>query len=192
MSKQKQKRRKRRENQNRYKTFWRRFWAGMADGMVLMPLTLLSQVLWDHSEQIPNVILALYYIILAFSGYVYRILLHGFYGKTIGKMLFKLVVVDVSEKSPLKMSQAFRRDMIPLFLGSFYIIIKFFHILETGDPLSPAVRPLGAAYWIISSSSAIWFWGEFITMLTNRKRRALHDFVAGSVVVHIPNDSAGK
>lgn len=30
----------------------------------------------------------------------------------------------------------------------------------------------------------IWTWGEFIVLLTNRKRRALHDFLAGTVVVH--------
>jgi len=29
----------------------------------------------------------------------------------------------------------------------------------------------------------IWIWSEFIVMLTNRKRRALHDFIAGTVVV---------
>jgi hypothetical protein len=36
----------------------------------------------------------------------------------------------------------------------------------------------------------IWFWGELIVLLTNRKRRALHDFIAGTVVVHLsPNES---
>ena len=29
-----------------------------------------------------------------------------------------------------------------------------------------------------------WSWGEFILLLTNRKRRAIHDFIAGTVVVH--------
>lgn len=53
-------------------------------------------------------------------------MLHGFFGMTIGKMLFKVTVIDVSEKSRLKMSQAFRRDMILLFLSSFYMITKFF------------------------------------------------------------------
>jgi len=32
--------------------------------------------------------------------------------------------------------------------------------------------------------SQIWSWGELIVLLTNRKRRALHDFIAGTVVVH--------
>jgi uncharacterized RDD family membrane protein YckC len=141
--------------------------------------------IWDYSEQMPPIITAVLYIILALSGYVYRILLHGFFGMTIGKMLFKVTVVDVSEKSRLKMSQAFRRDMIPLFLSSFYIITKFFYILETGNPHLAAVATMGVSYWAISAVNSIWFWGEFITMLTNRKRRAIHDFIAGSVVIRI-------
>jgi uncharacterized RDD family membrane protein YckC len=29
----------------------------------------------------------------------------------------------------------------------------------------------------------LWFLAEVLTMFTNRKRRALHDFIAGTVVV---------
>jgi hypothetical protein len=30
---------------------------------------------------------------------------------------------------------------------------------------------------------ALWFFAEVLTMLTNEKRRALHDFIAGTVVI---------
>lgn len=29
----------------------------------------------------------------------------------------------------------------------------------------------------------IWIWGEFVTMLLNKKRRAAHDFIAGTIVI---------
>jgi len=29
----------------------------------------------------------------------------------------------------------------------------------------------------------IWVWSEFIVMMTNKKRRALHDFLAGTLVI---------
>jgi uncharacterized RDD family membrane protein YckC len=29
----------------------------------------------------------------------------------------------------------------------------------------------------------IWIWSEFLVMMTNKRRRALHDFMAGTVVV---------
>jgi len=32
---------------------------------------------------------------------------------------------------------------------------------------------------------AIWFLAEAISMLTNKKRRAIHDYIAGTVVVRI-------
>jgi len=30
---------------------------------------------------------------------------------------------------------------------------------------------------------AVWVYGELIVLLTNKKRRALHDFLAGTVVI---------
>jgi hypothetical protein len=32
----------------------------------------------------------------------------------------------------------------------------------------------------------VWVWSEFIVMLTNKKLRAIHDFIAGTVVIHAP------
>jgi uncharacterized RDD family membrane protein YckC len=31
----------------------------------------------------------------------------------------------------------------------------------------------------------IWVWSELVVLLTNRKRRALHDFIAGTVVIKV-------
>ena len=38
-------------------------------------------------------------------------------------------------------------------------------------------------YGTVEVFEQAWVWSEFIVMLTNRKRRALHDFIAGTVVV---------
>ncbi len=35
----------------------------------------------------------------------------------------------------------------------------------------------------ISLLEKIWFWSEVIFVLTNAKKRAIHDFIAGTVVV---------
>ncbi|WP_233080719.1 hypothetical protein [Rheinheimera soli] len=39
------------------------------------------------------------------------------------------------------------------------------------------------AYNLTSNAIQIWIWSEFLVMLTNKKRRALHDFMAGTVVI---------
>jgi uncharacterized RDD family membrane protein YckC len=36
---------------------------------------------------------------------------------------------------------------------------------------------------LASRAAAIWFWSELAVVLLNRRRRALHDFLAGTVVV---------
>jgi uncharacterized RDD family membrane protein YckC len=50
------------------------------------------------------------------------------------------------------------------------------HISDKGLQTFPGVWPFA----IIAFS---WFLLELITMLTNKKRRAVHDYIAGSVVV---------
>lgn len=32
----------------------------------------------------------------------------------------------------------------------------------------------------------VWVWSEFVVLMTNEKRRSLHDFVAGTVVICVP------
>jgi uncharacterized RDD family membrane protein YckC len=61
-----------------------------------------------------------------------------------------------------------------------YSSLKFMQRAKRITELAPSwYKPL---QWVQS----IWFWGELIVLLTNRKRRALHDFIAGTVVVHTP------
>ena len=40
------------------------------------------------------------------------------------------------------------------------------------------------------SISLLWFLLELITMLTNKKRRAIHDYIAGSVVIRYEVDDS--
>ena len=42
-----------------------------------------------------------------------------------------------------------------------------------------------APRWIflVAILMQLWTWSELIVMLTNRQRRALHDFIAGTVVI---------
>jgi len=58
-----------------------------------------------------------------------------------------------------------------------YLSLSFLVRSERLNALAPAwYRPIYIAL-------QIWIWGEFVVMMTNRKRRALHDFIAGTVVI---------
>jgi hypothetical protein len=49
--------------------------------------------------------------------------------------------------------------------------------------ISLGVQSQSALQMILNNASLLWFWAEVLTMLTNNRRRAVHDFIAGSVVV---------
>jgi len=181
------KHRKRKPDRNRYKTFWRRFWAGMADGVVFLPLIFISKAVWSHSDTVPVSLLILFHVLQSLAGHAYKILLHGFFGQTIGKMLFKVKVIDASEEAPITLAQAFRRDVVPVIFMIMGLFTQVQAILRVRNPFGdPVVRPFGPLTWFMLSFGTLWFWSEFITMLTNKRRRAVHDLIAGSVVIRIP------
>lgn len=113
--------------------------------------------------------------------WLYSILLHARYGQTLGKMVVGVKVLDVSEQRIPTLRQAFLRDsgyiiLSALSLGYVIYLTATNQSLTGPDRLTPPLQIL---------AGAIFGWSllEIITMLTNHKRRALHDWIAGTVVV---------
>ena len=164
---------------NKYNTFSGRFWAGIIDSFILLPFLLLDFIFLKPDN---NLMLVIFWLLVSYSLYfVYSILLHWKYGQTIGKQVMKVRVVDVSELKGLHFSQAFLRDSIPLLIQIAIMIklvvvtIQIGHYDEVG---------IYEETQMLSYVSLVWFLIEVVTMLTNKKRRALHDFIAKTVVVN--------
>jgi uncharacterized RDD family membrane protein YckC len=47
-------------------------------------------------------------------------------------------------------------------------------------------KPLALIFGFLILTFIVCDYGEIIVLLTNKKRRAIHDFVAGTVVIHDP------
>jgi len=64
--------------------------------------------------------------------------------------------------------------------------------LESSDLDNGEALAANKGFWLLTALPALWFFAEVLTMLTNPKRRALHDFIAGTVVVrtNIQEESA--
>ena len=161
-----------------YRTFWPRFWAGVVDGIVFIPITFIDRWVYSNIHWIG--VLAIWFVFAQSLPYLYNVLMHGKYGQTVGKMATKVKVVDVS-LAKLSMRQAFLRDSVYIALTTVGIIIGVPGII---DGESPYQNQIPVSAWILAYTSFAWFVVELVTMLTNSKRRALHDFIAGSVVVH--------
>jgi uncharacterized RDD family membrane protein YckC len=161
-----------------YRTFWARFWAGVVDGIVFMPIIYIDRLIYSNVHW--NGVLVIWFVFASSLPYLYNVLMHGKYGQTVGKMATKVKVVDVS-LAKLSMRQAFLRDSVYIALTTVTVIIGIPWIIGGGNPYQ---NPNTVSAMILAYASLAWFVVELVTMLTNSKRRALHDFIAGSVVVH--------
>jgi uncharacterized RDD family membrane protein YckC len=170
-----------------YKTFWRRFIAGTLDGLIFLPVGYLSIYIWDHSRGIPLFLLALWQIVFTFLYALYSILMTGRCGQTLGKMLARVRVFDVSGNS-VSMSQAFRRDSVILFLDVLNLAICLPVMLSAGGFADRPSPHLGISYSVLRIGGLLWFIAEMVTMFANKRRRAVHDLIAGSVVMKVPNE----
>ena len=109
----------------------------------------------------------------------YSIILHCKYGQTIGKWVAGVKVLDISETKRINLKHSIFRESFYLtieLIGFFYFI---FMVFKTGD----------TQYFFKDFNNfaqtpfLVWTSLELITMFTNSKRRAIHDFLAKSVVV---------
>lgn len=171
----------------RYLTFWPRFFAGYADSLLFWPINTIIPVLLTQS--LPALIGFTLFFVVSTAWHIYSILLHAAFGQTVGKMVCKVKIVDFKTEGKIGMRQAILRDSVPLLISiplflyhSFLVLSGQLNFRDIFDPetlLESGNLRLSLIFWI----PMIWFLAEIITMLTNKKRRALHDFVAGTVVI---------
>jgi len=171
-----------------YAGFWKRFGAYWLDSLVLLPIVFLS--LWGN-EQFR--LFQLYWLI---PGIIFGIWFHVYlvkrYGGTPGKLLLKIKIAKV-DGTDVGYREAFLRYSVLLIISTVMSFAMIPAILDMTDALYFSMgwqeRALymndHAPSWYSYATIAmnIWIWSEFIVMLTNKKRRALHDFMAGTVVV---------
>jgi uncharacterized RDD family membrane protein YckC len=164
----------------RYSTLGSRCLANCIDGVVIGILTApilfsIPEEWWlNELELIATVTWA-----LKFIPYFYSIVLHGKYGRTLGKRFMGLKVIDLSERREIGYKQAFLRELIPLIgLACLFVAVASVHMFNEKDPAD-------LLHFIIEGVAIGWFALEILTAAFNEKRRALHDYIAKTVVVQL-------
>jgi len=170
---------------DRYSTFGPRFWSGFVDSCVLWPIGFVTSALL--SLNVPRAVGSLLLIVDSLAWLVYTVVMHARYGQTFGKMATKVRVGDFRTEGNLSWSQAWLREGIPTFLSLSSLGYEIFAVwtrhLAPSDIANGQARIPDKAFWLLTALPGLWFVAEVLTMLTNEKRRALHDFIAGTVVV---------
>jgi uncharacterized RDD family membrane protein YckC len=160
----------------KYQTFWPRFWAGFIDGLLFIPFDWAMSVVWAKGLSSATSILWLFVSYFSFS--IYIVAMHGRFGQTFGKMITGVTVLREDNEESISYQQSIMREspyIAILFLG--WIAISYYTVTKSG------LAQYQKFDLLLGSAGLLWFALEVVTMLFNNKRRALHDFIAGTVVV---------
>ncbi|MBW8323705.1 MAG: RDD family protein [Prolixibacteraceae bacterium] len=166
--------------EQKYSTGGARFWAAMIDGLVFLPFVIVEKHLFLSTENKVGFILWQIFCVILSCGY--SVIMHTRYGQTLGKMVLKVKLVDVSEACPVTFQQAIMRDIVGI--GITCVALVYFIISLQNTELITKNYDDFMSPW-----SFLWLLLELVTMLSNPKRRAIHDFIAHTVVVRISNES---
>ncbi len=171
-------------DENRYQTFWPRVGANMLDSLVVgMPIGLLLFALQSLEILSPENF-GLVNQLSQFAGLAYPIVMHALYGQTLGKMAAKVKLIDVSEKREVQPKQALVRDIVPVFFAC--VSLAYFLGFSTPTDIEQLTDTAKLIFVSITVFALVWSLAEIISMLFSPKRRALHDLIAGTVVVRVP------
>jgi uncharacterized RDD family membrane protein YckC len=173
----------------RYAGFGPRFCSLFLDGLFFLPLMLITGWassrfrLFDVYYFIPSILLGLFYDVYLVKRY----------GGTPGKLIMGIGIRKVNGE-PVGYREAFLRNLVDLLFClviSIAMLLPLFHMTDAEYQSLSYMHQIHreaalAPSWLkpVQWAQEIWFWGELVVLLTNRKRRALHDFIAGTVVIH--------
>lgn len=165
--------------------FKKRLGAYIIDMLFSIPIMFLSFKLYSN---------AIAYFIISTLGMTLTIFLHVYmvhkFGGSPGKLALNLKIIK-DNGDPLKVKDALIRYSILLLLTLPQTIILLIvysqnpniraesYILFT-QTLSSYAPPL---YSFLSSISGFWFIAELIVLIANKNNKAIHDFMAGTLVI---------
>ena len=170
-----------------YGTFWQRFAALWIDAIVVLPLWFIQ--IWLESISKTVAILLVIPMTALYCGYT--IYCHGRFGQTIGKHVMHIRVLRITGER-ISWREAWLRSSVNVGFALIGVISSFIALATITDAgyygvgwtqralNLQALEPSWLAW--TGMASQIWIWSEVIVMLFNKRRRALHDFIAGTVV----------
>ena len=175
-------------NEVEYGGFWRRFGAVFLDGLILLPITLLAffglgfSRLYYFYYFVPGLIFTAFY-------YMYLVMRNG---ATPGKRILNMRIVMV-DGAPVTPKAAILRNVVEWAFGAGSTLALGLAGLSVTDA---EFGPLGylqkvqllsahAPKWNMLAAYGVyaWFAAGALVMLSNPKRRGVHDFLAGTVVI---------
>jgi len=175
-------------NDSLYAGFWARLGSLLLDTIFLMPIIFLTLYLNGLGKNIyfitfiPNFLFGLWY----------SIYLPKKYGGTPGKLVVGMKIIRI-DGEPIDWKESFLRYSINFAITLFSVAMMTVCILQADDSIFTSLSWLKQTQYLMTLSptffkvhtwiSNIWIYGELVVLLTNKRKRAIHDFIAGTVIV---------
>ncbi len=109
-------------------------------------------------------------------------------------MVYKIKVVKNKDGTDIGYKESFLRFSVDILLLIPIIIGQLIALMYISSTDFPSLRWLDISIetqknipqWaeIAGIGQQVWFWSELVVLLFNKKKRAIHDFIAGTVVIH--------
>ncbi|MFV5262658.1 RDD family protein [Acinetobacter courvalinii] len=171
-----------------YAGFWKRLAAALIDSILMIPLMAIVHL--TQSISIISSMITLVVSFLLFTAYV--IYFHYRFGATLGKMAVG-IKITCPDGTPINLKQALLRSSVDICFSLIAVIAQLISLkyadpeiyLNAGftDRAKYILVLYPAWYSLVSTLSQVWWWSEFIVLLFNKRKRAIHDFMAGTVVI---------
>ena len=171
-----------------YAGFWKRFGAFWLDFLITAPFTF-GLVYFYWSDRL-NYVYAFIPSHLFF--FVYHIYFVKLWGGTPGKLIAKAKIIK-KDGNPVGWREAILRNAVQWVFNTAMGFALILTLLNMSDSEYLSVRAVERIRHTLEMAPAwhqsvnwvnqIWIWSEFIVLLFNKRKRALHDFIAGTVVI---------
>lgn len=172
-----------------YAGFWRRLGAALIDMLVWVPIAYIVFTL-----QGTNLTIAIAATVAhGFFFSIYSVFFNLVYGGTLGKLAVGIRITKPNG-GRIGLREALLRSSVDIFYGLLFSYFYVHAILEVDLTAylaagymekSEMIYPLFPRLSVYTNTlTNIWYWSEMVVLLLNKRRRALHDYVAGTVVVH--------
>lgn len=158
--------------------------------IALVPLMALSE--WAYDNSYTTALLLEIPLALGFA--LFNIYFVGRWGQTPGKMALRIKVVSL-DGTDAGFFRALMRHLVDFVFSlitsalSIYALLSFtaaeYNVLslaEKAELINRHTPPFAETMVFVSFA---WIASEMVVLLFNDKRRAIHDFIAGTVVVHM-------
>lgn len=160
----------------KYKTFFPRLVALLIDSFIMLPIAIFDD--WFRRAEYPPLFFYIWIPLSAAVLPIYTILMNGKYGQTLGKMYMNVKILRAENEENIAFKHAFLRELPQLLFSISSVTLSIVYLGE-----NPESESLRIPYGIFGLFAFVWASADILTFFYNDKRRALHDFIAGTVVV---------